>query len=146
MGLHSNIDSRIFEVILHNTTNPGANVQIMYTVPANCRVEILAVSFQYVIFNAGAARQVMVAGYNGTNYFQHSPLADPVAINNTLTLYFATGIDARDHEATHDLLSGRLATNLFLEEGDTLRTVVDNWNAGDILTNIHVRLKRWIVE
>lgn len=146
MSLQHPLNTNIFEVITINTPNPGPNVQILHTALPNERLEILSVSFQYIVANAGAARMVMVAGNDGTNDFQHSPLADPVGIANTVTLFFGTNVDARDHEATNNILSGKLSTQLFIEEGGFFVTAVDVWNAADELTGIHIRAKRWITE
>lgn len=146
MSLHHPLDIDVFDVLMINPTNPGANVKTLHTVGANERLEILSVTFQYASANAGAARMVMVAGYDGTDNFQQSPLADTVAVNTLDSLFFATNIDARDHEAAHDILTGKLATQLFLFEGDTLTVEVPNWNAGDEVKSIHIRAKRWITE
>lgn len=146
MALNHPLSTDVFDILMINPTNPGANVKILHTVGVNERLEILGVTFQYVIANAGAARLVLVAGWDGTDVFQHSPLADDVAINNTLTLMFAQNIDARDHEAANDVLTGKLSTQLFLEEGDFLVTTIDNWNAADEIKSIHIRAKRWITE
>ena len=146
MSLHHPLDIDVFDVIMINPSNPGVNVKTLHTVGANERLEILSVTFEYLSANAGAARMVMVAGFDGTNNFQQSPLADTVAINTTDTLFFGVAVDARDHEAALDILSGKLASQLFLFEGDTLTVEVPNWNAGDELQAIHIRAKRWITE
>jgi len=146
MPLTSNIDINVYDILSIAPANPGSNVQTFYTVPANQRLEVIAISFQYVITNAGGNRMVLVGGNDGSNDFQMAPLADPVANNQTVNLWFSTNVDARDHEATHSVLTGKLSTQLFLNEGDALVAVIDNWNVADELKTIRIRAKAWIVE
>jgi hypothetical protein len=146
MGLCNNLNTNLFEMVSVAPANPGANVLIFYTVPANQRLEVIGISFQYVIANLGLERMILVAGNDTVVDFQASPLADGVAINQTLSLHFSTNVDARDHEATHNLLTGKLSTQLFLNQGDRLVAIVNNWNAADELRTIRIRAKAWIVE
>lgn len=146
MPQEHNLNTDIFEVRQSSPANPAAGVQLSWPCPDRTRVHILSIDFRYAVANAGAARLVIVAAYDGTDNWGHSPLADTVGINANKDCSFALGVDARDHETAMNRLSGKLSSSLILNPGDSLVTLIDAMDATDQLSLIHIRYKRWITQ
>jgi len=146
MGLHHNLDDRIFLIRQDSPADPAAGAQLSWPCPDRSRVQILSIDFTVAVINAGAARLVVVAAYDGSINFGHSPLADLIAINATATCYFALGVDARDHETAFNILSGELSTSLILNPGESLITDIDALAATDQIADVHIRYKQWITQ
>lgn len=145
MGLAHNLDTNIFRILTATPSNPSAGAQLSWPCPDRSRVHILGIHISYVVANSGSARLVVIAGYDGTNNFCESPLADIVGINDSHDLFFALEVDARDHEATHNILTGELSSGIYLDPGDSLVTLIDALAGADQISNVFIRYRQWIM-
>lgn len=121
-------------------TNQAAGAELEETVPANRRWQLLSFSAVFVAAAVAVDRVPRLVIDNGSTaqrrWMSIDDASNPIQTGETRTQLWQMARGARDARdelvdtQTLNIIHG-LPENLFLEEGDRIRTVTENLNAGD---------------
>lgn len=145
-NLHSSIDARVFDLAVTKPSNPSAGAALEWDIPANARLEILSVDFLYEADANAADRLLQVWTVTAGQGEQHAVAKGNQTANEDCTYHFSVGIAGEDDIGVHEIQSAALPTNMLVQAGDQIRIIAWNIQAGDQISAIVIRYKRWITE
>jgi len=139
------VDATVFDLKIDSASNPAAGSEVIYTVPANARIEVLYAEVLYTALVAVANRYVFLKAERNTIEYVQTASTLAQVLGDSFTYHFIAGLPA-EVDATH---SNRylvpLNQQLILEPADTLRIDAFNLQANDTFINCRVRFKQWII-
>jgi hypothetical protein len=144
MDIQHPLDADIYQVLTIPIPDPAAAAPISYTCPANCRLEILTLSFTLATDANAANRLVKVMVNDGVTTEPTMVSGFIQVASRTYKHYFGQGYQYTDHLATFSLALQVLPHGLAINSGNVLAVQADNMQAGDTFTDASIRVRRWI--
>lgn len=147
MGRDHPVDTAVFDYADITIPNPGAGNVFEYVCPDNTRILILAITFTYNPDGLGSTRtqQLNIEDLSRNILTSAFTVQTMGPITATTTYFFAPG-------PTFNLASTALAAiyapmneAMFMEPGLKLQQKIAGLRSGDLVTDIFIRAKRWVL-
>lgn len=148
MSMAHPFDITSYDIITITPAAPGAGAQLLFPIATNTRIKLVSIYFRFTT-DANAANRVVRVGINdGTNNI----ITGITPILQTLSSvrdYFFSIRSGTDRELLGGAGSNEewcaINSEADLRFGDSIITSINNIQAGDLVENIQIRYKQWIM-
>jgi len=139
------VDATVFDLKIDSASNPVAGAEVIYTVPANARVEVLYAEVLFTALVAVANRYVFVKAERNTIEYVQTACTIAQILGDSFSYHFVAGLPEEVDARHSNRILVPLNAPLILEPADTLRIDAFNLGANDTFVNCRVRFKQWII-
>ena len=147
MGRNHPVDTDVYDLFNVTIPNPGAGNPFVYICPPNTRIHILSITYTYNPNGLGSTRtQQLNIEDDSRNILTSCFTVQTMGpVTATTTYFFTPG-------PTFNLASTALAAiyapihlQLIIEPGERLQQKIAGIRSGDLVTDIFLRCKKWVL-